>query len=148
MLMRLNEIDRMFDAMDLLQRKFDRMPVDYDRLKTFLPSWDASQSLPNTNLYDAGENLEMKIEVPGIAKENLSVKIQGNYLEIRGERISDAPEGYTSHRVERGTNSFTRSFTLPSDVDSSRVEARLDNGLLTLILPKSEAAKPKRITIS
>ncbi len=148
MLMNLNEIDRMFDTMDLLQRKFDRMPVDYGRLKGFLPSWDLRQNLPNTNLYDAGENLEMKIEVPGIEKENLTVKIQGNYLEIGGERISDAPEGYTSHRVERGTTSFTRSFTLPSDVDSSRVEARLDNGLLTLILPKSEAAKPKQITIN
>jgi len=148
MLMHLNEIDRMFDAMDLLQRKFDRIPVNHGRLRTFLPSWDVQQSFPNTNLYDAGENLEMMIEVPGITKDNLTVKIQGNYLEISGEQISDAPDGYTAHRVERGTNAFTRSFTLPSDVDSSRVEAKLDNGLLTLVLPKSEAAKPKQISIS
>lgn len=90
----------------------------------------------------------MKMEVPGMAKEDLNIKLQGNYLEIGGTRKPDTPEGYTVHRVERGTTTFTRSFTLPSDVDSDKVEARLGNGLLTLILPKSEAAKPKQIEIN
>lgn len=90
----------------------------------------------------------MQIEVPGIAREDLQLKIQGNYLEISGTRKSDAPEGYSAHRVERGTTSFTRSFTLPSDVDAAKVEAHLKNGLLTLTLPKEEEAKPRKITIN
>ncbi len=148
MLMHLNDLDQMFNAMDLLQRKLNRMPADFGRFRTFIPEWNVPRSAPNTNLYDAGENLEMNVEVPGIARENLHIKIQGNYLEISGKQESDTPEGYSPHRIERGTTSFTRSFTLPADVDSSKVEARLDNGVLSLILPKSAAAKPKQITIN
>ncbi len=148
MLMRLNDIDQMFHAMDMLQKRLSRIPAEFGRIAPFQSGWNVPQSGPSTNLYDAGEQLEMKIEVPGIPRENLNIKIQGNYLEVSGKRESDAPEGYSAHRVERGATTFTRSFTLPADVDSTKVEARLDNGLLTLILPKSEAAKPKQITIN
>lgn len=143
-----HELDRMVNAMELLQQRVNRMPADYGRFVTLPAAWEAVQVTPRTNLYDAGDHLDMRIEVPGVAKEDLDVKLQGNYLEIRGTRRSDAPEGYTAHRVERGTSSFTRSFTLPADVDASKVEARLANGLLTLTLPKLEAAKPKQITIN
>jgi HSP20 family protein len=148
MLMRLSDIDRMFNAMDLLQSRMDRMSSDYGGSRTFLSGRNKPHTSPGTNLYDAGGKLEMKMEVPGIAKEDLTLKIQGNYLEVSGNRKSDTPEGYSSHRVERGTTSFTRSFTLPSDVDSSKVEAQLANGLLTIVLPKSEAARPKQIAIN
>ncbi|HCP14231.1 MAG TPA: heat-shock protein Hsp20 [Peptococcaceae bacterium] len=143
---RWSDIDRMFNAMDLLQNRMNRLYPEYGRTWT-LPTWNVAQSGPRTNLYDAGDHLEMQVEVPGIAKEDLNVKIQGNYLEISGSRKSDTPEGYSAHRVERGTATFTRSFTLPADVDTAKVEARLTNGVLTLTLPKSEAAKPKQITI-
>jgi len=145
---RWSDIDRMLNAMDLLQNKMNRIFPDYGRFGTFLESWDnITQSGPGTNLYDTGDHLEMKMEVPGIAKDNLNIKLQGNYLEISGSRKSDVPEGYSAHRVERETTSVTRSFTLPADVDTNKVEAWLANGLLTLTLPKSEAAKPKQIAI-
>lgn len=145
---RWNDIDRMFNAMDLLQQRMNRMQGEYGRLRNWPAAWEAVQTAPRTNLYDAGDHLDMKVEVPGMAKEDINIKLQGNYLEISGTRKSDAPEGYTAHRVERGTSSFTRSFTLPADVDSAKVEARLADGLLTLTLPKLEAAKPKQITIN
>ncbi len=145
---RWHEIDRMFNAMDLLRQGMNRVPADYGRFVTLPAAWEAVQVTPRTNLYDAGDHLEMRIEVPGMVKEDLDVKLQGNYLEISGARKSDAPEGYTAHRVERGSSAFTRSFTLPADVDASKVEARLANGLLTLTLPKLEAAMPKQITIN
>jgi len=144
---RWNDIDRMFNAMDLLHNRINRLYPEYGRFWT-LPAWDVTQSGPRTNLYDAGDYLEMKVEVPGIAKEDLNLKVQGNYLEISGSRKSDTPEGYSAHRVERGTTNFMRSFTLPSDVDTAKVEAQLTNGVLTLTLPKSEAAKPKQIAIN
>ena len=144
---RWSDMDRMFHTMDLLQNRMNRLFPEYDR-SWALPALDVSQAGPRTNLYDLGDRLEMKVEVPGIEKEALNVKVQGNYLEISGSRKSDAPNGYTSHRVERGITSFTRSFTLPSDVDTEKVEAQLTNGVLTLALPKSEAAKPKQISIN
>jgi HSP20 family protein len=144
---RWSDMDRMFRTMDLLHNRMNRLFPEYARSRD-LPAWEVTQGGPRTNLYDLGDHLEMKAEVPGIEKDVLSIKVLGNYLEISGSRKSDAPKGYTSHRVERGTTSFTRSFTLPSDVDTEKVEAQLTNGLLTLILPKSEAAKPKQITIA
>jgi HSP20 family protein len=99
-------------------------------------------------MYDTGENLEIRVEVPGIKREDLSIKLQGNYLEIRGTRKTETPEGYTAHRIERGATTFTRSFTLPAEVDSAQVEATLKDGILTLVLGKAEPAKPKQITIS
>lgn len=144
---RWSDIDRMFQTMDLLNSRMNRLFPEYGR-SSAIPTGGVTQGGPRTNLYNLGESLEMKIEVPGVAKDALSVKVQGNYLEISGSRKSDAPEGYSSHRVERGAASFTRSFTLPSDVDTSKVEAQLANGILTLTLPKLEAAKPKQITIS
>ncbi len=143
-----NDIDRMFNTMDLLQNRMNRIFPNYGGIRRFPASWDVAQSGPRTNLYDAGDHLEMQVEVPGMTKGDLNIRIQGNYLEISGSRQSDTPEEYTVHRVERGTAAFSKSFTLPSDVDPDKVEANLENGLLILLLPKSEAAKPKQITIN
>jgi len=86
--------------------------------------------------------------VPGLAKDEITIKIQGNYLEISGSKQVAAPEGYRVHRSERGATSFTRSLTLPADVDSQKVSALLKDGLLVLSLPKLEAAKPRQININ
>lgn len=144
---RMSDLDRMFKAMDLFQNRMNRLHPEYTKLRA-IPAWEIAQGGPNTNLYDAGNHLEMKVEVPGIAKEDLSIKVQGNYLEISGSRKPDVLESYAAHRVERAAKTFTRSLTLPADVDTAKVEAQMANGLLTLTLPKLEAAKPKQITIN
>ena len=144
---RWSEFDRMIHAMDLFQNRMNRLHPEYSRFR-MIPTWDIAQGGPKTNLYDSGDKLEMKVEVPGVDKDDLSVKVQGNYLEISGSRKSDAPEGYTAHRVERAAKTFSRSLTLPADVDTGKVEAQMANGLLSLTLPKLEAAKPKQITIN
>ena len=143
-----NDIDRMFGSMGLLRSRMNRLFTDFDRSYGEDYGWRVAGGTPRTNLYDLGEKLEIKAEVPGIKKEDLNIKIQGNYLEVSGTRKSDAPEGYKTHRVERSASTFTRSFTLPSDVDSEKVEASLKNGILTLSLPKAEDAKPKQVTIN
>jgi len=142
-----NDIDRMFGAMDLLRSRMNRVFPDFNKWYGDDYGWVTGRSFPLTNLYDLGDHLEIKAEVPGLGRDDLNIKIQGNYLEISGERKSDAPKGYQAHRVERGTAAFSRSFTLPSDINGEKVEARLLNGILTLTLPKAEAAKPKKITI-
>lgn len=146
MVTRWSDIDRMFGAMGLLQSRLDNMFSDAGRL--YGPDWSAGVSMPATNLYDTGESFKVRCIVPGLSKDDLNVKIQGNYLEAKGGRKADTPEGYTAHRVERPTTSFSRSFTLPADVDSEKAEASLKDGILTLNLPKAEAGKPKQVTIS
>lgn len=141
----LNELDRMFKAMDVLHSRMNRMYHDQDGFR-YIGS-GIPQMGPRTNLYDVGDHLEIRAEVPAISKEDLNVKLQGNYLEISGTRKEMAPEGYTKHRIERGTVNFSRSFTLPTDVDATKVEANLKDGILTLRLPKVEAAKPRQISI-
>ncbi len=145
MFTRLSDIDRLFGTMNLLQKKLNTLYNDYGETSGY--RWGFEKTSPRTNFYENGDSFEIRAEIPGLGKENLNVKIQGNYLEISGTRVSDAPEGYKIHKTERGTRSFSRSFTLPADVDASRVEATLKDGVLYLSLPKSEAAKPKKITI-
>jgi len=147
MFTRMSDIDRMFGAMDLLRNKMDRLFGDFDRSFNYGSGLAFKTSVPRTNLYEEGDNFEIRAEVPGIAKDDLNIKIQGNYLEISGSRTADTPEGYKVHRAERGASTFSRSFTLPDDVDADKVEATLRDGILYLTLPKSEASKPKQITI-
>ncbi|MBU0482721.1 MAG: Hsp20/alpha crystallin family protein [Proteobacteria bacterium] len=148
MLTRWRDVDRMLGAMGLLQNRMDRVFSEYGLPYGYRWGREAGVDiLPRTNLYDTGEGFEILAEVPGFAKEDLNVKIQGNYLEISGNRKSDAPEGYSTHRTERGTASFSRSFTLPADVEGGKVNASLKDGILKLSLPKAEAAKPRQIAI-
>ena len=148
MFARMSDIDRMFDAMGLLRGRFDNIFNEFDRTVGYGNDWSVVGNYPRTNLFDKGSSFELVAEVPGISRNDLDVKIQGNYLEISGKREIESPNGYKAHRNERGSATFTRSLTLPSEVDSSKVSATLKDGLLVLTLPKSEAAKPRQISIS
>lgn len=145
---RASDIDRMFGAMDLLHSRMNRLFTDFERSQGAETGWHVSEGYPRTNMYEFGDKLQIVAELPGIAKEDLNVRIQGNYLELSGSCKSESPEGYKAHRIERGPKNFTRSFTLPVDIDPERVEAVLKDGVLTMNLPKVEAAKPKQIIIT
>jgi HSP20 family protein len=147
MFTRMSDIDRIFGTMDLLQNKMDRIFGDFDRSFEYGPGMTFRSAGPRTNFYEEGDAFEIRAEVPGIAKDDLNVTLQGNYLEISGSRLADTPEGYKVHRSERGASNFSRSFTLPDDVDAQKVQANLKEGILYLKLPKSETAKPKQIII-
>lgn len=145
---RMNDIDRMFSAMDLLRAKMNRMLTDFDSTYGEDSGWRVVSDSPPTNLYDNGDTFLIIAEVSGLSKDDLNIRIQGNYLEMSGTRKNAAPKGYKVHRIERNAGSFTRSFTLPSDVNADKIEAVLQDGLLTLVLPKAEVARPKQISIS
>jgi HSP20 family protein len=147
MLTRLSDIDRMFKTLHLLRNSMEGLSSDFDRSSPWTGGWPGEAATPKTNIYDLGGKFEVRAEVPGFSKEDLSVKVQGNYLELSGSRTSEIPEGYSVHRIERNTMSFTRSFTLPAEIDADRVEAALQNGILRLSLAKSAAAVPRQITI-
>ncbi|MDZ7641830.1 MAG: Hsp20/alpha crystallin family protein [Desulfurivibrio sp.] len=146
MFTRFSDIDRLFGTMDVLRRRLDNLYTDYNR--PYGAGWPLEEGFLRANLYQSGDTFEMRLEVPGMDKESLDIKIQGNYLEISGTRDQKLPEGYKIHKTERVAGTFSRSFTLPDDVDSARVEATLKDGIIYLTLPKSEAAKPRQISIS
>ncbi|NDY70874.1 Hsp20/alpha crystallin family protein [Desulfobacter hydrogenophilus] len=148
MFTKLSDIDRRFRTMDLFRNKIDRLLSDYDRSYLYNPASTLRSNSLKTNLLESGDRFEVQVEVPGISKDDLNIKIQGNYLEISGKRSVETPEGYKKHRNERGSSTFSRSFTLPNDIDAEKVEAALKDGILYLTLPKLETAKPKQITIS
>ena len=147
MFTRMHDIDRMFESMDLFRNRMNRVFSGVDRSWRGEYGWP-TESWPRTNVYEHGDSIVLVAEIPGVARDELQVKIQGNYLEISGSRPSDVPEGYAVHRIERSAADFSRSFTLPAEVDVDKVTAALRDGLLTLTLPKAEAAKPRQITIS
>lgn len=134
--------------MDLFRNQMNSVFKEFDRTYTASPGWSDAGAYPRTNLSDTGDNLEILAELPGVAKEDLIVKIQGNYLEISGTRKTDIPTGYQVHRAERSAAGFSRSFTLPCDVNAVQVTATLKDGILKMTLPKAETAKPRQISIN
>lgn len=147
MITRLQDMQQILGAMDLFRNQMNSVFNTFDRNYSGNQGWVSTSSYPRTNLDDTGDNLVLVAEVPGVCKEDLQVKIQGNYLQIGGTRKPDNPEGYKIHRTERESASFSRSFTLPYEVDAAKVEATLKDGLLKMTLPKSESAKPRQIVI-
>jgi HSP20 family protein len=103
---------------------------------------------PAADMWQDENYLYVEAELPGIQIADLDIYVTGgNQLSIRGERKPPAVEGGAWHRQERGYGQFSRLLTLPCDVKTEEVEADLKDGVLTVKLPKSEAAKPRRLAI-
>src|SRR6266849_4870936 len=104
---------------------------------------------PPVDVYEDEHNITLKIEVPGIDEKDIDVRIENNTLTVRGERKIEKEEKEENfRRVERQYGSFTRSFTLPSSVDSGQVSAHYDNGVLKIKPAKKAEAKPKQIKVN
>jgi len=103
---------------------------------------------PPVNLWETEDSVQIEAELPGFRLEDLEIFVTGqNQLSIKGERQPQAPEKAVQHRQERFFGAFTREFTLPVAVDAGRVEARLENGVLRIVLAKQEQAKPRKIVV-
>jgi HSP20 family protein len=104
--------------------------------------------IPPVDVYEDAQQLVLKLEVPGIRQEDLDVRVENQTLTIKGERKLEKDEKQENfHRIERRYGSFTRSFTLPQTVDTTAPKATYENGVLTIALPKKEAAKPKQVKV-
>ena len=104
--------------------------------------------LPAVDVLENKEGVRITAELPGVKPEDVKLSVENSVLTIRGERRATYEEKTDRmHRYERQYGSFERTFALPSTVDVDRVEARYDNGVLTVDLPKAEKAKPKTIEI-
>lgn len=100
---------------------------------------------PPVDIYENGEGLIVKADLPGVPKEGLDVRVENNLLTIRGKAAHVAP-GDPVYR-EYGLVNFFRQFELSDRVDQVKISAELKNGVLTLRLPKAEEAKPRKIEV-
>lgn len=102
---------------------------------------------PALNVSENGDVLFVEAEIPGVRAEDLDISVEGNTLVLRGERKPDSPESVSYHRRERVSGRFSKSITLPYDVQADNVQAECQNGVLRLTLPKAEHAKPRSIPV-
>ncbi len=104
---------------------------------------------PAVDIYESENELVLKADLPDIDAKDVDVRVENQTLTISGERKFEAnntsAKGF--HRIERSYGNFTRSFTLPNTFDTGNVGASFKNGVLTVTLPKKEAAKPRQIKI-
>ena len=114
--------------------------------------WDMQEWLQRTCLEILGrfndEGIYIRAELPGVSGDELDIQITANNLAISGERKIAAEEGVKYHRKEREAGTFSRMIGLPGEVNTDKVDANLENGILTVVVPKAEIAKPKQITVS
>jgi len=103
---------------------------------------------PRVDIAETDKEFLIKVEIPEVKKEDVKVTVDNRVLTIRGERKQEKEEkGKKFHRIERYYGSFSRSFTLPDNVDETKIKASFKDGMLTLHIQKTEERKPKAIEI-
>ena len=128
------EMNRMFDSMF----RFDTRDED-----TAFTAWT-----PAVDIAEHDDEYVVKVELPGVNKDDVKITIESNVLTLRGEKKQEKEtKKENHHRIERSYGSFQRSFTLPTTVKSDKIDAVYKDGVLQIALPKAEEAKPKQIEV-
>ena len=102
---------------------------------------------PRVNITETKEGYLLEAEMPGVNKEGLEILLEGNELTLVGRR-AEAPRDLELVYRESGDYDFRRSFALDPTIDGGKIEAKMENGVLCLILPRAEQLKPRKITVS
>ncbi|MFH1011913.1 MAG: Hsp20/alpha crystallin family protein, partial [bacterium] len=103
---------------------------------------------PAVDIAENDDNFQIVAELPGIRMDEVKISLEDHVLTVRGEKKHEVSENKRNyHRIERCYGQFQRSFTLPSSVNADKVKAEMDNGVLTISLPKAEEAKAREIPI-
>jgi HSP20 family protein len=137
-----------FGEMSLLQNQMNRL------FNSALQGWPDGDSngttswTPAADIYESDNELTVNLDLPGVDPNMVDIRVENNTLTIRGERHFEEKQKENFHRVERSYGPFARAFTLSTSVDPDKIRANYKTGVLTITLPKAEAAKPKRIQIA
>ena len=134
------EMGRMVEQMDVLTKAMLGRPGM--RLSP-------TRVFPTVNITEDKDNFFVRAELPGIKSDEIDVMVNGRNLTITGERkIQFEGENAKYHRREREAGKFSRVIGLPGDIDADKVDAKMVNGVLTVIISKSETSRPKQITVN
>ena len=148
-LTRTERFDPFFDEFTTLRNKLDRVmnrvfPINTEPVEPYL----TARWTPVADVYETKDNLFVKVEIPGLTEKDIDITVEANVLTIQGERkIEEEKEEKGYFRMERAYGKFLRAFTLPPNILTDKVNATYNNGVLELILPKKEEAKPKQIKL-
>jgi len=142
---RLRALDALSDLTRQMERLFDEMNAGWSELlgsagETWIPPMD---------IVETDNEIRCTIEVPGVPSENLEVAVQDGVLRVSGTKSAEHEEGddKSFRRVERRFGRFERYIRLPERVDIEKISANYENGVLTLVMPKTESARPRQIPI-
>lgn len=125
-----------------LRKEIDRL-WERLRVRTTQGAWS-----PPVDLVETDENLYIRAELPGVESSDIDISLAGNVLTIRGERRAMKEPGETVHFAETDFGRFVRRVELPLEVDPAAVRAEYHNGMLRIILPKTEEARRQEVKIS
>ena len=138
------EIERWFD--EAWHRPFSRM---WSLMRPESELGEFETAGPAVDIYDKGNELVLKANVPGLKKEEIDIQLADNVLTISGEHKTETKvERENYYRYERAHGSFFRRFELPYDIDTEHINARVEDGVLEVVLPRTEEAKGKTRKIS
>lgn len=105
------------------------------------------RAFPALNVWQEGDLYVVEAELPGVKRDDLDISVQGDALAIKGRRLPSATADEAYHRRERSTGEFSRSLTLPAQLDPEQVEASLADGVLTIRLPKAADCRARKIDV-
>ena len=133
-----------FRNMMSIKKQMDRALREWDdEAPTNTSAWR-----PAVDIVENENELVVDVELPGIDKKDIKIGVENRVLSVSGERaFSDEVKEENCHRIERSYGNFYRSFTLPTTVDSEKIEAGYENGILRVRLPKREEVKPRQIEV-
>lgn len=136
----LQPFDQVFDQMMTTQFPtfFEQAGIDFH-----------AGSYPKCNIVDKDDEIEITAEIPGLNKDDVNIKVADGILTISGKRVTEnngTPETFIRRELKH--SSFKRSFTLSDTLDTTRISAKFENGILNLIIPKKEEAKPRTIEVN
>jgi HSP20 family protein len=136
-------LDRLANMRDEMDRVFESAFGSNFRALGTLSRWT-----PPVDVYQNKDQFTVFAELPGFKKEEIEISLNGDTLTISGERKAEQKNGDQGFRTERFFGRFQRSLTLPAVVDTEKVKATYKDGILEVVLPKAEEAKPKQIQVS
>jgi HSP20 family protein len=137
-------------------RELSSLQSDVNRLfNTFFDTPAAGDAasmrrwIPAMDVVETQDHFVLRADLPGLAEEDVSIELEDTVLTVSGERKVEHEEGEEGYfRVERATGAFSRSLTLPEGVNANSIEASFANGVLEIRVPKPEARKPRKVSIS
>ena len=103
--------------------------------------------VPNTDIYETDGTLVVVMDMPGVEKKNVDIKLEKNVLSVEGQVDLSKYDNLEPVYTEYNVGHFTRSFSVSSEIDSAKISAKMENGVLTLTLPKAKEAAPRRIDV-
>jgi HSP20 family protein len=141
-----SDLVQAFDRFAALRDEMDRL-FDHSFGPVFRAPGSVSHWAPTLDLYQDKDQFTVVAELPGFKKEDIELSLHNGVLTVSGERKQDK-QGEASYKNERFFGRFQRSVTLPASVDGDKIKATYQDGVLKIVLPKAEEAKPKQIEVS